>query len=205
MAMRWTLEEQERGLRELANCRGHREMAAQRLAERGLPIPAKTLSHWAYQVPATRARYAELRVEVEGQVHETIAHEYENLALKALEVQSELLGDLSEKRAGLTAKELATAVNATATAGGIATDKAQVLRGKPSVIVENRNPYELIGKWFPEIAEAYRDAVDGEAEEMDGSEAQLAAGAEGAAAPATRADVRRQRAPAGPPGAGPTP
>jgi hypothetical protein len=135
-------EEIERGLVEVAMCAGNTRRAHRQLEARGLTIPRETLKDWTTRHHL--ARYEEVRLEVLPRVHAKLAQESEDLAREYAAAEHAALDRFRAELPNLRAADAASAVRNLATSRGISLDKAHVLRGRPSSIVERRDPAEIV-------------------------------------------------------------
>lgn len=160
---RYSAEEIERGLAELAVCSGSAKSAARELEAKGLKIPASTLEGWK----RTHAdRYAVVRLEVVPRIHSKMAEECEDLAIEYGQVEREIIERFREELPNLKAGEAANAMRNAATSKAIAVDKASLLRGKPTSRVEHRGVEETIRKLVGQGVIEVEYDVDGTAEEL---------------------------------------
>ena len=154
---RYVEEDIERGLTMLALCGGNWRRAGERLREQGFDIPPKTLESWKRQTHTQR--YEETRARLLPRIQEKIAAEAEDLAIAYAETERQALEafDLSS----LSPKDAAGAIRNLATAKAINVDKAQLMRGNPTQIVEKRDAGEILSKLKSRIG-----SVDVESEEI---------------------------------------
>jgi len=127
---------------EVALCGGNARRASRELEEKGLKIPRTTLQKWSQSQHVER--YTELRREVMPRIHDRMARESEDLAIEYGEAERKTLERYLQVVPELKPAEAAGAARNMATSRGIATDKALLLRGRPSEITEHRNVGEII-------------------------------------------------------------
>jgi hypothetical protein len=155
-------EEIERGLVEMVLAGGNYRKAASQLAARGFDMPPDTL--WAWKRSTHRERYLETRARLLPRIQEQIAEEAEDLAHDYAEVERSTLLAFASKADTLEAKDAAGAVRNLATAKAINIDKAQLLRGQPTQIVERRSGEEILEQLRRRVRR--EAAVDSSAEEI---------------------------------------
>lgn len=164
-------EEVDAALAALALCSGNAERASRELAATGLVIQARTLRRWL--TTQHRERYHEIREQLVPRIHARIAAVHEDLAQQAGVVEQQVLSSLLEKvwNDELSASDLHQAVRNLAVSTGVHSDKAALMRNKPTVIVEHRSAADIAR----ELAELRPDVLvfEGEAElvetETDGA------------------------------------
>lgn len=130
-------EELERGLVELALAAGN-----SRLASRTTGIPPKTLENWARTIHPER--YERIQADIVPRLHARIAANAERNALDAMEAQQLALEITRRQLANGDIKDASGATRNLATTAGIMTDKAALLRGRPTAIIEQRSPDEIL-------------------------------------------------------------
>lgn len=90
-------------------------------------------------------RLERLERELAPRVANRVAARAESIALRSLEVQAELVEQTHDKRAGLDADKASAAARNLAVVTGIAFDKLSgPIRGRPNVIIERRDPAEIL-------------------------------------------------------------
>jgi hypothetical protein len=138
---KYTDEEVERGLREIALHSGNTARAARALQSRGITVSRSALELWKNrQHPA---RYAQIVEEVLPEVYGKLARESEELAQRYAEAEAETLERFREQLPDLKPSDVSTAIRNFAVSRGISIDKAQLLRGRPTAIVETRDLAQL--------------------------------------------------------------
>lgn len=128
-------------------------------------IPEATLRRWAKDTHA--ARYHAIREQVMPRIHAEIAAESEDLARLWGQLERKGVEDLHETWDQLKTPEKSAALRNATVSRGISIDKASLLRGKPTSIVENRTPDELLRKL---ASSQVADVIDGEAEDITDAE-----------------------------------
>ena len=139
---RYSEEEIERGLNEVALCAGNTHRAHRQLEDRGLQIPRPTLEKWTSRQHVER--YERIREQVLPRIHAKLAAESEDLARAYAEAEHATLERFREELPNLRAHEAAGAVRNLATSRGISTDKANLLRNRPTAVVEHRQAEDII-------------------------------------------------------------
>lgn len=150
-ALQLTVDQVERALLEVAILSGNCSAASRRLKEvHGLDIAQPRLKNWVLNLH--RTRYEEIRRDVVPKIHATIANEAEDLAVAYAEAERDTLKIYDPSR--ISGKDLPGAIRNLATAKAINLDKAQLLRGNPTEIIEKRNPQQIldgIAARFPQL------------------------------------------------------
>jgi hypothetical protein len=139
---RYSEEEIERGLLEVAMCRGNTRRAARQLAAQGITIPRTTLETWTNRLHPQR--YADIQERVLPMIHQRMAEQSEELAQAYAEAEYEALAQLRRRVPDMRASDAASAVRNLATSRGISVDKAALLRGQPTAIEERRDVGEIL-------------------------------------------------------------
>ena len=121
-------------------------------------VPHQTLALWV--TSSHVGRYEHIRSEVVPRVYAKLAQEAEDLARKYAEAEQATLDRYEEELPNLKAGEVANALRNLATSRGISTDKANVLRNRPTQIVERRSSSEILRR-LAEIG-----VIEGTAEEI---------------------------------------
>lgn len=131
---RYSEEEIERGLLTIALVAGNTRRAARELKAQGHPVPRTTLSSWQ-DIHADRL--AELRRDVVPQIQARMAQQSEDLAERQVEAQHKAIDRFLIKVAELGPRDAASAVRDMAVSRAVNIDKAQLLRGQPTEIVQH--------------------------------------------------------------------
>jgi hypothetical protein len=145
-ARRFNDEEVELSLLALALCSGNTRRASAELRQHGLDVAHSTLHAWSHeQYPE---RYERIYKEQLPLVGQRAAQRFEELAERAAETQEQLINQTDGKLTEIPARDLPGAVRNMATAMGINHDKAALLRGKPTAIVQRGSDAAgLLRKW----------------------------------------------------------
>lgn len=135
MPSHFTSDEIERGLAALVMADGNASRAAKDLAAAGgIRIAQRTLSEWK----TTKADQLEdVRARLVPQLEEMRAQRLEALATTAAEVTNQALERMRETMGELSVKEIPGAARNAATVLGITTEKAQLLRQRPTAVVQH--------------------------------------------------------------------
>jgi hypothetical protein len=147
-ARRFTLEETDTALLELALAAGNAELAARKLHEKGLKIAARTLRDWRNETHADR--YIELQARVAPKVEAVLVNRFRENAIRAGEVAREALEQTSEDLtsgkadAGKTFQQVMVGT-------GITIEKMLLMEGRPTTVVESRDTQQLLAE-LKEIA-----------------------------------------------------
>ena len=151
----------DRGLLEVALQGGNTRAAHRNLKAVGIDIPRRTLYEWitVNQVE----RYQRLRTELAPK----IAAECEDTAELAGRVERGMLAQFEKDYSKLEPRDQAGAIRNVSTTKGINIDKAALLRGQPTEIVEHRHD---VGELWSEFAAMFPSVVDGEADEITDAE-----------------------------------
>jgi len=134
---RYTTEDVTLGLTQLALCNGNHAHAHDDLAAQGYDIPAETLRSWANNTHT--AQYEQIRSELVPRIHAKIASLHEDNARTALEAQALAIQLTHQQLASGQVKQPSTIARDLGTVVGIATDKANLQRGRPTTITEHRD------------------------------------------------------------------
>ena len=134
--------DRDRALLELAvtgsSVEAHRNLAAE-----GLAVNDRTLREWKYKYAA---RYEQLRTEHAAKVEERIVEQCRNTAALAASVErAGLTADLEKIEKG-DARDPSTSARNASVVKGINVDKMLALSGRPTQIVEKRDPAEIMRK-----------------------------------------------------------
>lgn len=130
----------ERALAEVAYTGGSCTIASRRLRDAGLDIPRQTLEFW--KTEGHTQLYAEIQAEVAPRIRERVADECESLAVAYAQAERDTLATFSPQ--DLDAKDRPGAIRNLATAKAINVDKMQLLRDKPTTIVQKQDAEELL-------------------------------------------------------------
>lgn len=140
---RYTEREVENALKIVVFYGGQASAAAAFLAEEGVSIDAKTLSHWRDR--AFPRLYLRLRRELSREVGEEIAGRAMERALQADNAEKLYIEAAANKVNHVEPNHLAKNVLALANAKGQNIEKAQLLRHEPTQIIETRDLGDLVG------------------------------------------------------------
>jgi hypothetical protein len=157
----YTEEQIDRALTEVALCGGNTHHAARNLKAAGMPVPRRTLRTWVERTQVER--YLRLRAELVPRIHAKIAQECEDSAELAGQLERRMLAKLGEDFEKLPPRDQPGAIRNVATVKGINVDKAALLRGQPTEIVEHRRD---VGELWAEFAAMFPSVVNGTAEEI---------------------------------------
>lgn len=149
----YTEEEQERGLLELALCAGN-----VRLASKKTGIPHQTLENWKSHT--NTERYERIQADIVPRLHARLAAEAERNALDAMDAQQLALAVTRQQLANGDIKDASGATRNLATTAGIMTDKAALLRGRPTAIIEQRSPDEILNSMAAKLQRLTGQAID---------------------------------------------
>ena len=109
----------------------------------GLDVSDRTLRDWSYRYPE---RLEQLRAEQAHKVEERIVEECRNTATLAATVErAGLTADLEKIEKG-DARDPSTSARNASVVKGINIDKMLALSGRPTQIIEKRNPAEIMRK-----------------------------------------------------------
>jgi hypothetical protein len=182
----YTEDEIDRALVEVALCNGNTYAAHRNLKATGIDIPRATIRDWATKTQTER--YQRLRVELVPRIHAKIAAECEDTAELAGRLEREMLVKLAKDYKDLAPRDQAGAIRNVSTVKAINVDKAALLRGQPTEIVEHReSPAEL----WAEFEAMFPSVFNGEAVEI--SDADLVPGAGSGAGSALEAGSEESR------------
>lgn len=139
MARKYSVEEIDLGLAAFALEAGIGKQVEKVLEEAGLDIPLATVRNWAYKVH--KDRYQRISVEVEEQMRTRLKDQYHRLATISADLSEQLLDRikaiLDDPDSKVELRDLAKLLHEAGWAGGVATDKLQILSGRPTQIVEH--------------------------------------------------------------------
>jgi hypothetical protein len=136
----YTDQEVERGLVAVAMCSGNYRRAAQLLEQQDLPIPASTLRDWLTR----RAEdYTQVREQTMPKLNAQLAEQHTQLVRANMELEDELRKKITEQKDEIPARDLPGALRNVSTSTGIHSDKARLLRGEPTQIVQSKDAAEL--------------------------------------------------------------
>lgn len=122
----------EAGLLELAMVNGNRRQASERLAERGIEIPAGTLEGWMKSVHAER--YQRIRADVVPRIIQEQRDEFSSLISQHNDNEAKLAEKLANELDALAPKDIGKAIQQTAVAKGINNQNAALADGRPTEI-----------------------------------------------------------------------
>ncbi len=112
--------------------------------EYNISVHTNTLKRWANTYYPRK--YAEIQKDLDKDISEKLSGRLTDVAMKATELQDELLDDLNTKKDQLEAKEIGPAIRNIAQAAQPAIEKAQLLRGKPTARTEAKDADDLVAK-----------------------------------------------------------
>lgn len=143
VAKRHTIEQIETGLQLLALNAGAYEKTVTQLREHGIHLTRQSLHNWANKSHADR--YFEIRTQIHSQVAERAASQAEEIAFKAGELELRIIEKLDDQLDDLDPKDAATALRNLSTTKALNHDKViGPIRGRPTVIVENRDAAQIL-------------------------------------------------------------
>lgn len=168
---RYGAEDVDKGLVALALASGRGEVACRVLEKQGMRVTAKTLRNWRDNL--YRDRYWEVQRKVLPRLQARAAENHAAIADAAVELNAKLLERLDKDADNLPIRDVAGAARNVATVGGIDRDKAAMLRGEPTEIVEHRDAGEILrqlqARGFKLTADMDR-AINGTATEVEDDE-----------------------------------
>jgi hypothetical protein len=141
---KYTPEQVEKALLELALVGGNSGEASRRLEGVGIKVSARLLRLWRSGLHAKR--YGQLAQEHARQVEETIVQEARETAILAAEVERLALAKTLEQLEAGEIRDAAAVARNASTVKGINVDKLLTLSGRPNQIVEHGNPDELLAQ-----------------------------------------------------------
>lgn len=133
-----------------------------------LGIKPDTIRGWKKRFAT---RYDELRAEILPKMRAKMAAQAEDAALAQGALAEQMATALAGKIKDMSGAELAKAMQSSEVAKGINIDKARLLRGEPTVIIEKRDSEEIlesIAKRFPRLVANEAETVDITAVEVAG-------------------------------------
>lgn len=140
-----TIEDVERSLQVLAyNGSNYSRSSIQLKKEFNIDVHSNTLRRWA--ITEFPRKYANIQKDLDQVISEKLSGQLTDVAMKATEMQNDLLDDLNEKKGALEAKEIAPALRNVSQAAQPAIEKAQLLRGKPTARSEAKDADNLVSK-----------------------------------------------------------
>jgi hypothetical protein len=140
---------------------GGRPTAASRaLAEEGRDISPSLLSNWKTHPDG---RYERVVAAVMPRVDGKVAGLLGEVLIKSTELESEMVDHLQSVYKNLDPKDVASALRNVATVKGINADKLNVLTGRPTHIVEQRDASQIIRSILQKVQPG---VVDSTAEEI---------------------------------------
>jgi hypothetical protein len=140
--LHYTADELELALNILAMEGGRPTRTAELLASQGVKIPPQTLSDWKTR---WADRYHDICTNLQEQRAERMAARAEDVAIRAAELELELLDQLAAQKGQLKAAETAGAIRNVTTTKTLNVEKViNPLRNRPSHITEIRNSDEIL-------------------------------------------------------------
>ena len=161
----YTEEQIDRALVEVALCGGNTHFAARNLKAAGTPVPRRTLRTWVERTQVER--YLRLRAELVSRIHAKIARECEDSAELAGHLERRMLAKLAEDFEKLPPRDQPGALRNVSTSKAINIDKAALLRGQPTEIVEHKQDVQEL---WAEFAAMFPSVVNSTAEEITDAE-----------------------------------
>jgi hypothetical protein len=146
---------------EVALCNGNTHAAHRNLKAVDISIPRPTIEGWVRKIH--RERYQQLRHELVPRIHAKIAAECEDTAELAGQLEREMLVKLGKDYKQLAPRDQAGAIRNVSTTKAINVDKAALLRGQPTEIVEHR---QSAAELWAEFETMFPSVVNSTAEEM---------------------------------------
>lgn len=141
-ASKYSAEEIERGLVLLALESGNVTRTRKLLKQEWGKAPdANTIARWLERY---RDHYAEIRQKVAPELKLRMAEVHADLAARLADLENRTIDELEQEIADLSPKDKANLLRNAAVSSGIHIDKAQILRGDPSAIVERRELPEIV-------------------------------------------------------------
>jgi hypothetical protein len=134
-------EEIDRGLTMLALSHGRSRLASRELKAQGYKVSESTLRVWK---KLYEERYLEIQTKEAPRLRARLADGHENLVVRGMEIEGELLDRLTGNAQELKPGEIPAAVKNLALQQAIHTDKAQLYRNQPTQITEHRDIGEII-------------------------------------------------------------
>lgn len=126
---RYTPDEQQTALAVVAFYGGRTELAADKLAEQGNPIPESTLYSWKTHPDG---RYAQVCTEIAPRIADHIASQAEAIVVQAGHLEAKLIQQLSDNAHDLKPNEAAGALRNITTTKALNMDKViNPIRGRP--------------------------------------------------------------------------
>jgi hypothetical protein len=121
---------------------GSSGQAIKALKAQGLTVPARTLRDWSVK---HADRMERLQRDLAPRVAEIVAARAEGIALRIGDVEEALIDKIVGKLADMTADQAAQALRNVTTSKALQYDRiSNPVRGRPSLIVERRDPQELL-------------------------------------------------------------
>jgi hypothetical protein len=143
---------------------GRLSRTCNQLAQQDFKITRETLRTWRDDL--FPARFARLRIDLEPEVREGIAGQAMEIAYLAAEAEREYIEEARSKIGEVDANHLAKNVHNLANAKATNIQTAQLLRDRPTAIIENRSLEDMIGSLERlGVIKPTDDVVDGEAVE----------------------------------------
>lgn len=139
---RYTAEDIDTALAVVAIYGGRTQLAAEKLAEQGKPIPQSTLDHWKHHHDG---RYDRVCTEIAPRIAERVASQGEAIVLAAGELEATLLEQIAANAHDIKPSELAGALRNVTTTKALNMDKVvNPIRGRPSTITEHRDATDVL-------------------------------------------------------------
>ena len=157
----YTEEQIDRALVEVALCAGNTHAAHRNLRALGFEVPRATLYEWITRTQAER--YQRVRVELAPRIAAKIAAECEDTAEVAGALERNMIAKLAKDYDKLAPRDQAGALRNVSTTKAINIDKAALMRGQPTEIVEHRHD---VAELWAEFEVMFPSVVKGEAIEI---------------------------------------
>jgi hypothetical protein len=154
---RYTEDQIQRALIEVAACSGNTRQAARNLAEDGLKIHPSTL--WSWSTRELVEKYERLRQEALPAITAQATEQHMSLARRQMAISHQAADLVAQRLPNMEDKDLVNAMGKADIGSGIHTEKAQLLAGQPTQIV-SKSSQELIRELEAEGLKL--DAIDAE-------------------------------------------
>lgn len=161
----YTEEQIDRALVEVALHGGNTRAAHRNLKAEGIDIPRATIQVWTTKTKTER--YQQLRAELVPRIHAKIAADCEDTATEAARLERKMLAKLGDDFDQIAPRDQAGAIRNVSTVKAINVDKANLLRGQPTGIVEHRHD---VAELWAEFEVMFPSVVQGEAIEITDAE-----------------------------------